>query len=78
MAYGFYLGDRGELLFDYNHRRDGLPGGLSIDGIAAGSFGSVGVTGRGFFGNGRYGLEAYGRFGSAWVGGANFLYRWLD
>ena len=77
MGYGVFLGDRGELLFEYNHRRDTFAGGLSVNGIAAGSFGYVGAIGRGFFSNGPWGIEAYAQIGSAFVGGINLRYRWL-
>jgi hypothetical protein len=42
-AWGAYLGDRGELRLFYDHRRDGLAGGLAAS-RAAGFVGSVGTT----------------------------------
>lgn len=42
-AWGAYLGDRGEVRLFYDHRRDGLVGGLAA-ARAAGFVGSVGTT----------------------------------
>ena len=66
-AYGFYLGDRGELALFYDHRRDGFAGALGVDSVAAGTPGHVGVSGEGFFGGGPWGLRAEAAFGGAHV-----------
>ena len=77
VAYGVYLGDRAELLLEYDQREDDFAGSISIDGIGVATLGHVGIRGRGYFGNGPWGIEAYAEYGSAWIGGLNLRYRWL-
>lgn len=76
VGWGLYLGASGELVFSYDHRRDGLEGGLSVDSVAAGNLGFLQLTGRGFFGAApRWGLAADVTVGSAWIVGLSLLHR---
>ncbi len=75
VRYGVYIGESGEVSAFYNHRRDRFAGGLALDGVAAGNFGHIGLEGRGFFGNGRFGLAGHLHYGSALTFGLNLLYR---
>ncbi len=75
IGYGFFLGPSGEILAYYDHRRDDYAGGLSVDSVAAGSLGHIGVAGRGFFGDGPWGLSAELEYGSSVIAGVSLLYR---
>lgn len=76
IAYGVYLGSTGEILVAYDHRRDGLEGGLSLNSVAAGNLGFLEVRGRGWFpGAPGWGVEAGISVGSAWTFGASLLHR---
>lgn len=73
---GFYLADRGELSFFYDHRRDGFAGAMSLDSVAAGAIGHVGGEAHGYFGGGEWGLGAEFKYGSAWVTRLMLQRRW--
>lgn len=76
LGYGLYLGRTGEVLFAYDHRRDGLEGGLSMNSVAAGNVGFLELRGRGFFGAApRWGLEGQLTVGSAWIAGVSLIFR---
>jgi hypothetical protein len=76
IGWGVYVGRWAEVVFAYDHRRDGLEGGLSLDSVAAGNIGFLELEGRGFFGAARrWGLELSVAVGSAWIAGASVLYR---
>ena len=76
VGYGVYLGPLSEVLVAYDHRRDGLEGGLSVDSIAAGVLGHLELVGRGFFARApRWGLEGMVAVGSAWIVGASLVFR---
>jgi len=64
-AWGAYLGDRGELALFYDHRRDGLAGGLAAS-HAAGFVGSVGATTE-LRVTGPWAAHGQLQVGSAWV-----------
>jgi hypothetical protein len=70
-----YLGQSGEVAAYYDHRRDDLAGGLSVDSVAAGVLGHFGVAGRGFFHDGRWGLRGELEYGSAFITGLSLIYR---
>ncbi len=76
VGWGLYLGSSGELVIAYDHRRDGLEGGLSVESVAAGNLGFLQLTGRGWFGAApRWGLSADLTVGSAWIVGLTLLHR---
>lgn len=76
LGWGLYLGRYGEVLLAYDHRRDGLEGGLSIDSVAAGNLGFLELTGRGFFEAApRWGIAGSVTYGSAWIVGLSLLHR---
>lgn len=76
VAWGLYLGSSGELSIAYDHRRDGLEGGLSVESVAAGNLGFLQLSGRGWFGAApRWGLSADLTVGSAWIAGISLLHR---
>ena len=64
-AWGAYLGDRGELAVFYDHRRDGLAGGLAA-GHAAGFVGSFGANTE-LRVTGPWAVRGQLQVGSAWV-----------
>ena len=64
-AWGAYLGDRGELRLFYDHRRDGLAGGLAAS-RAAGFLGSVGA-GADVRVRGPWAVRGQLQIGNAWV-----------
>lgn len=75
VGYGFFLGASGELLVYYDHRRDDFAGGLSLDSVASGALGHIGVAGRGYLGDGHWGLAAELEYGAAVIVGVSVLYR---
>jgi len=76
VGWGVYLGRYGELVVAYDHRRDGLEGGLSVDSVGSGNLGFLQLTGRGWFGAApRWGLAAELTAGSAWIAGLSLLHR---
>ncbi len=75
VGYGFFLGPSGEVLVYYDHRRDDFAGGLSLDSVAAGALGHIGVAGRGFFGDGQWGMSAELEYGASVIVGVSLLYR---
>lgn len=76
IGWGLYLGRYGEVAIAYDHRRDGLEGGLSVDSVGAGNLGFLELTGRGFFaGAPRWGLSADVTVGSAWIASLSLLHR---
>lgn len=75
-AFGFYLGrgeSSGEAQLFYDHRHDDYAAGLKLPGLGSGVAGHLGFDARWFWG--QWGLRAEGQVGSAWVGGASFLFR---
>lgn len=75
-AFGFYLGrgeSSGEAQLFYDHRHDDYAAGLKLPGLGSGVAGHLGFDARWFWGH--WGLRAEGQVGSAWVGGASFLFR---
>jgi hypothetical protein len=64
-AWGAYLGDRGELRLFYDHRRDGLVGGLAAS-RAAGFLGSVGAAADVRI-HGPWSVRGQLQIGNAWV-----------
>lgn len=78
VAWGFVLGRPGatwsELSIDYDHRHDGLAGGLKMPGLGSGTAGSLGTKATVLFGD-RFGVVGEGRVGSAWLLGLGVLYR---
>ncbi len=76
VGWGVYLARQGEVVLAYDHRRDGLEGGLSVDSVGAGNLGFLELTGRGYFGGApRWGLAADVTVGSAWLVGLSLLHR---
>ncbi|MCA9615168.1 MAG: hypothetical protein KC586_20575 [Myxococcales bacterium] len=76
LAYGVYLGETGEVSLAYDHRRDGLEGGLSTNSVGAGNIGFLDLRGRGWFPRApHWGVEGSVTVGSAWIFGANLLHR---
>jgi len=76
LGYGVYLGETGEVVLSYDHRRDGLEGGLSTESVGAGNIGFLDLRGRGWFpGAPRWGVEGSITVGSAWIVGASILHR---
>ena len=73
-AFGMYLGRSGELAAHYDHRRDGLAGGMIIPGIGAGFLGSAGLSYRTWLGD-TLGLSVDGTVGAAWILGGALLVR---
>lgn len=72
-AWGAYLGERGELAVSYDHRRDGLAGGLAASHAAGfvGSFGaSADVRVRG-----PWAVRGQVQVGNAWVSTLGLRYR---
>jgi hypothetical protein len=64
-AWGLYLGERGEAQLFYDHRRDGLAGGIAAD-RAAGFVGSVGAS-VDLRVSGPWALRGELQIGTAWV-----------
>ena len=76
IGYGLYLGSSGELVLAYDHRRDGIEGGLSTESVGAGNIGFLELSGRGWFPSApRWGVEGSLTVGSAWIVGASVLHR---
>ncbi len=77
-SFGAYLpGDGvrgGEAELYYNHRHDGLVGGMLASGLGSGVLGRVGLRAHYFVGE-HMGLGASARVGSAWVLGLNLRFR---
>ncbi len=75
-GYGFYLGakPRGDVTAYYEHRRDGIAGGMKIPGIGAGYLGSVGARGRVYLDE-RFGVAVDVQAGSAAIAGVSLLFR---
>lgn len=80
-AYGLYFGrarrPRGEAMLYYDHRHDGFAAGLKLSGLASGVAGHFGVDGRVYLTD-RWGIEAEGAVGSAYVAGLSLLFRHGD
>jgi hypothetical protein len=64
-AWGAYLGDRGEVTVFYDHRRDGLAGGLAVS-HAAGFVGSFGTSAE-LRVHGPWAIRGALQVGNAWV-----------
>lgn len=76
IGWGVYLGRYGEVVFAYDHRRDGLEGGLSVNSVGAGNLGFLELAGRGYFESApRWGIAADLTMGSAWIVGLSLLHR---
>ena len=75
VGWGVFLGPSGELVAYYDHRRDDLAGGLSVDSVASGVLGHFGLAGRGYIRDGRWGLAGELELGSALVVGLSVLHR---
>lgn len=86
-GFGVYLGARsapglehgaalpgGELELYYDHRRDGLAGGIQTLGPSSGFAGHVGLRGE-YYANEAWGLRLLIERGSAWVLGSSVLFR---
>lgn len=71
---GFYLGGRGELGLYYDHRRDGLVGGIGIGKGWDGAMGHVGLRGWAYL-LGDWGLVMEAAVGSAYMGRLGIIYR---
>jgi hypothetical protein len=63
-----------ELLLYYDHRHDDYAAGLKIRGIGSGAVGHFGLSGRWFFSE-SIGITGDVQAGSAYIGGASFLFR---
>ncbi|HSS00113.1 MAG TPA: hypothetical protein VLM79_23815 [Kofleriaceae bacterium] len=72
-AWGAYLGDRGELRLFYDHRRDGLAGGLAAS-HAAGFLGSFGASSELRI-TGPWAVRGQLQIGNAWVTTLGLRYR---
>jgi hypothetical protein len=72
-AWGAYLGDRGELRLFYDHRRDGLAGGLAAS-HAAGFLGSFGASSELRI-TGPWAVRGQLQVGNAWVTTLGLRYR---
>lgn len=77
-GYGFFLGSpslsRGDVTAFYEHRRDGLVGGMKIPGIGAGYLGSVGARARVYLDD-RFGVAVEAHAGAATMAGASLVFR---
>jgi hypothetical protein len=78
-GFGVYVGPepaaaRGELELYYDHRRDGLAGGLKTLGPSSGFAGHIGLRGE-YFVTESWGMRGRIEVGSAWVIGSSILFR---
>jgi len=78
-AWGFWLGDYiqapwAEVLLFYNHRRDGLAGGMKLPSVAAGNAGSLGLEVESWLGR-RWGGRVRLEYGSALLAGVELSHR---
>ena len=77
-GFGMYLGVpagmHGEVRLAYDHRRDGLAGGLALPMGSGGFLGSVDLDGSLMFGSG-WGVAMQAQLGSAYLVGTSLVYR---
>lgn len=77
-GFGMYLGMpagvHGEVRLAYDHRRDGLAGGLALPMGSGGFLGCVDLDGAVMFGN-DWGVAMQAQIGSAYLAGASLVYR---
>lgn len=78
MGFGIYMGQRtrgsagGEVELYYDHRHDGLVGGLKVNRSGSGALGHFGARAISRF-NQKWGMEVLVEAGSAWMWGANLI-----